>query len=200
MKTPQYDETIFTSYAALPDTASFTSFFNPDAYVAAGYVDYDTYKKNQDSGKAELEEKKVDVFPPFQLPDTDGQTFHSDSLNKGLILVDFWYRSCYPCLKAMPVLESLHQKYKDKGLVVLGINSFDTSAVEIRTFMKARQANYTALLDIDKRLTHELRITGFPRVFLIDAASKKVLFYQAGYSDETEGKLEPIISQILGGE
>ena len=141
MATPQYDETLFAEVASLPDTATFASFFNLDNYIREGYIDYETYKASKKEQRPALKVKTDDVFPAFHLSNTNLHTVHSDSLNTGLLLIDFWYRSCYPCLKAMPVLENLHQKYKDKGLLVIGINARDTSVVEVGDFMKARQVN-----------------------------------------------------------
>lgn len=197
MATPQYDETLFAEVASLPDTATFASFFNLDNYIREGYIDYETYKASKKEQRPALKVKTHDVFPAFHLSNTNLHTVHSDSLNTGLLLIDFWYRSCYPCLKAMPVLENLHQKYKDKGLLVIGINARDTSVVEVGDFMKARQVNYLALMDSNGTFAKELTITGFPTIFLVDAASKKILFYQNGYSDKMEVLLETMISERL---
>ncbi len=197
MATPQYDETLFTEFTSLPDTATFASFFNLDSYTSAGYIDYEAYKASKKEQRPSLKAKTDDVFPAFHLSDTDLHMVHSDSVKTGLLLIDFWYRSCYPCLKAMPALENLHQKYKDKGLLVVGINARDASAVEVKDFMKARQANYLALMDSNGTFAKELTITGFPTIFLVDAASKKVLFHQSGYSDKTEALLETMISELL---
>ncbi|MCD8187008.1 MAG: TlpA family protein disulfide reductase [Rikenellaceae bacterium] len=43
--------------------------------------------------------------------------------DKKLILLDFWASWCGPCIKEMPLIAGLHEKYKDQGLVVIGISS-----------------------------------------------------------------------------
>ena len=52
-------------------------------------------------------------------------------------------------------------------------------------------------MDSNGTFAKELTITGFPTIFLVDAASKKILFYQNGYSDKMEVLLETMISERL---
>ena len=41
------------------------------------------------------------------------------------MLLDFWATWCTFCIKTMPRLNALHQKYKDRGLVIIGLNEFE---------------------------------------------------------------------------
>lgn len=198
MATPQYEEFHFSDFMPLPDTSAFKSYFDLDKYIQLDYQDYDQYKEKQGSTPPALAIQTGDIFPAFTLPDIQGITWHSDSLKSGLILLDFWYRSCYPCLKAMPVMESLHQKYGAQGLLVMGVNAKDPSTSELKTFLKSRKVSYNSLMDEKSTFAKRLSITGYPTLFLIDAASKKVLFAQGGYSDETEAALEALIKTQLG--
>ena len=198
MATPQYEEFYYSDFMSLPDTSTFKSYFDLEKYIQLDYQDYDQYKEKQGSTPPALAAQKGDIFPTFTLPDIQGATWHSDSLKSGLILLDFWYRSCYPCLKAMPVMESLHQKYGAQGLLVLGVNAKDPSASELKTFLKSRKVRYNSLMDEKSAFAKRLSITGFPTLFLIDAATKKVLFAQGGYSDQTEAELEALIKTQLG--
>lgn len=56
----------------------------------------------------------------WKLPVFQGDSLALSSLRGKTVLLDFWYQGCYPCVKAIPFLESMHQKYKAQGLVVLG--------------------------------------------------------------------------------
>ncbi|MFO0615022.1 MAG: TlpA disulfide reductase family protein [Polyangiaceae bacterium] len=61
--------------------------------------------------------------PEFTLDSIDGeQVSLSDFHGKNVVILDFWETTCDPCLKEMPHLVKLYEKYKDRGLVVLAVS------------------------------------------------------------------------------
>ena len=46
----------------------------------------------------------------------------SEHLGQQVVLLDFWATFCKPCLRAMPELEKLYQKHRQRGLLVLGVS------------------------------------------------------------------------------
>lgn len=197
MASPQYEEAYFSDISPLPDSAGFLSFFDVNALKKAGYIDYAHYKAQKSAPQQVIAAKTGDTFPDFQLPTADNRPIRSDSLTKGLLLFDFWYRSCYPCLKALPVLQHLHEKYADKGLTVLGINPIDPSFGEVKQFLTERKVTYSTLMDPDRKLAQKLAFNGYPTIFLVDAATKKILFMQNGYSEDSESVLENQMKEYM---
>jgi thiol-disulfide isomerase/thioredoxin len=61
------------------------------------------------------------------------------------LIVNFWARWCAPCRVEIPELALTQEKYRKRGLVVLGIGLED-KAESVRDFMKAYEMNYTVLL------------------------------------------------------
>lgn len=63
-----------------------------------------------------------DIAPDIKLPDTSGKWLPLSTIQSKLILVDFWAVWCYPCVKSMPELIELHNKYHHKGLTIYAVS------------------------------------------------------------------------------
>ena len=61
--------------------------------------------------------------PPLVLKDTKGVPVKLSDYRGRVILLNFWYSTCFPCRMETPDLIALYQAYKERGLVVLGINT-----------------------------------------------------------------------------
>ena len=169
-----------------------------------------TLKKDQLSSKSIPSYIKLQEYVPYKKPellpvDAIAPEWSLNSLNdniiklddyKGqLVLIDFFYKSCYPCLLAIPALQSLHEKYYDQGLRVVGIDPVDKKEDGLDEFLSKHGVTYTILLG-NKELAKEYRVSGYPTLYLIDKKGK-ILFRQSGYGEGTEEKIEEIIKQHL---
>ncbi len=195
LQSPQYLENKFSPIYPLPDSVKFNHLFNLDSLLAHGYILEDYNAKQTPTPLPLITEGKH--LPEFFLPNLNSEIVNSTQFKDGIILLDFWYRSCYPCLKALPGIERLHQKYEDKGLTVLGINSTDKDPIKLKKFLVEREITYTTLLDSDKEFVKKLNVAGFPTMLIVDAATKKVLYVHEGYGDETEQKLNDKVESFL---
>jgi len=61
--------------------------------------------------------------PPLVLKDTKGVPVKLSDYRGRVVLLNFWYSTCFPCRMETPDLIALYQAYKERGLVVLGINT-----------------------------------------------------------------------------
>lgn len=135
------------------------------------------------------------IAPPWELGSLTGEKVSLQNLKGKLVLIDFFYKSCYPCMLALPGLQSLHEKYKNKGLKIIGIDPYDKEEDDISSFLKKRGVTYTVLLE-GGETAKNYRVSGYPTLFLIDR-NGKIVFIQEGYGDETDKKLEEIILKYL---
>lgn len=87
------------------------------------------------------------VYPmtvDFSLPDLHGNQIDSDSWRDQTILLNFWATWCAPCLKEMPLLNELNDRYAADDLKVVGISLDDEKLT--REFLDRLNVDYTILL------------------------------------------------------
>lgn len=135
------------------------------------------------------------VAPDWKFTSLTGEEVQLSELPGQLVLIDFFYKSCMPCMQALPILESLHQKYKDKGLTVVGLDPYDDNADNLAEFLAKRDITYTVVYG-DKETPNAYHVDGFPTMFLIDQDGK-IINIQIGYGPGVEQELEKIILDHL---
>ena len=110
-------------------------------------------------------------------------------------MLDFFYKGCGPCMLSLPALEKLHEKYKDKGFALIGIDTYDKKGDGIEEFLIKRGVTYPILLgghDVSK----EYHVYAAPTMFFIDKDGK-IITTQVGYGEKLDDELEKIILEHL---
>jgi thiol-disulfide isomerase/thioredoxin len=183
----QFESDILNHYVIdhLPNDEYLTLNSIPSGYKIKDYVPYN---------RPELL-KKDTLAPEWELPSLTDEMVSLDDLRGKLVLIDFFYKSCYPCMQALPALQALHMKYKDQGLIIVGIDPYDKKEDDIAAFLAKRGVSYTVLLE-GKDVAKEYRVSGYPTIFLIDKTGK-IIFTQVGYGKGTEETLEEVIRENL---
>ncbi len=133
--------------------------------------------------------------PDWTLMSVDGKLVSLNDFKGQLVLIDFFYTSCYPCLKALPVLQEFSRKYESKGLVVIGIDPIDSSGYSIKHFISKRGIDYTVVLD-NKEIAKLYHISAYPTMYLVDKKGK-IIFSHLGFGNETKAILEKVITDHL---
>ena len=82
-----------------------------------------------------------------------------------VVYLDFWASWCGPCRKSFPWLNSMQEKYKDKGLVVIGIN-LDTDINTAKQFIKNVPANFLLYSDPGSELAKKYKLIGMPSSYV----------------------------------
>jgi cytochrome c biogenesis protein CcmG, thiol:disulfide interchange protein DsbE len=95
-------------------------------------------------------------------PDTDGKP----------MIVEFWATWCPPCRESIPHLNEIYAKYKDKGLLVVGIT--DEDRAKILKFEKEVPIEYSVGLDNGGKYAKPFGIQGIPHAVLVDKSGKVV--------------------------
>ncbi len=84
-----------------------------------------------------------------------------------VVLVNFWASWCVECRKESDALEKVWRQYKDRGLVVLGVDYLDTEPAAVK-YLQSYDTSYAIGDDIQERISRAYKITGVPESFFID--------------------------------
>ncbi len=88
------------------------------------------------------------------------------------LLLEFWATWCPPCRQSIPHLNEIFAKYKDRGLMVVGVTDEDDAT--IRRFQKGVPMDYPVATDKDGRLSEKMGVDGIPTAFLVNKAGEIV--------------------------
>ena len=140
-----------------------------------------------------------------QLPPLDGavQWLNSPALDaqalKGkVVLVDFWTYSCINCLRTLPYVKAWAEKYRDQGLVVIGVHApefaFERDVSNVTKAMKELGINYPVAIDNDYKIWRAFNNEYWPAHYFADAQGR-IRYHHFGEGDYAES--ERVIQQLL---
>lgn len=144
--------------------------------------------------------------PYFILPTWDGNTLRSTSLKGKVVVLEFFQTWCPDCQKSGVELEKLYQKYKDRGVVVVGISHDREKSAVVAPYLKKYNLTYPVLLgDISVVLNYIPGVTpqspkfNIPYVVLIDREGNIDGRFQQGHEKEATDieQLEERIKKLL---
>lgn len=116
------------------------------------------------------------IAPNFKAQTPEGKELSLYDLRGHIVLLDFWASWCGPCMAEMPNVKEIYKKYHDKGLEILGV-SLDSKK---DAWVKAIQQNelnwnhVSTLSKFDCPIAKRFRVTGIPRMYILDQEGKIV--------------------------
>lgn len=136
--------------------------------------------------------KKRDLAPNFSLKDIRGKDIKLPDYKDKHILLTFWASWCGPCVKEIPTLLKIKEKYPSDKLEIISINLDDDST----SFSKAVQKYKMEWVHIfgDKSLRDTYGVMGIPEVFLINKLGE--IIYKRGQEKDFDFKL-PVLNNLL---
>ena len=134
--------------------------------------------------------------PDWELKASDGRTVTLKSLRGKVVLLDFWATWCGPCKMAMPGLQKLHEKFKDKPVAVFGVNCRERDQrADPMAYIREKKFTYEQLLKGDAT-AQAYRVNGIPSLFLI-GPDGKILWSGSGFNPQIETMLAQMIENAL---
>jgi thiol-disulfide isomerase/thioredoxin len=105
------------------------------------------------------------------------------NLRGKVVLVDFWTYGCVNCVNTLPHLTALYAKYRDRGLVVVGVHTpefpFERSASNVQAALKRHGIIYPVAQDNESKTWDAYGNQYWPAQYIVDQ-SGKIVFQHAG--------------------
>lgn len=126
--------------------------------------------------------KAMDV----EFVDFKGKTVKLSDFKGQWVVVNLWATWCPPCVVEMPELVFFHEKYKDKGAIVLGVNYENIPTDKIQTFADELMISFPLVrfkdIDLNKNVTPFGPLRGLPSTYMV-APNGEVVAGRAGMVD-----------------
>lgn len=134
----------------------------------------------------------------FELTTIDGRKVKLFELRGKTVLMEFWATWCVPCVKLVPVLNRLYEKYRAQGLEILYISTDnEADRPKVAPFVKEHKVAFPVLFD--NKIQDLYNVSGLPTIIFIDGEGK-IRYRDVGFGDESARKYETIITELLVGK
>lgn len=134
--------------------------------------------------------------PDFTLTLSDGRVVRLSDFRGQPVVINFWASWCGPCRLEAPALEEAHVRYKDQGVVILGINLWD-SEEGAAEFRKIYGQTYPSGPDPRGTIAIEYGVSGIPETFFITPDGHIAAKFVGPLPMET---METLLVEMLGDE
>nr|WKF58508.1 Protein DipZ [Paraburkholderia busanensis] len=115
-----------------------------------------------------------------------------------VVLVDFWTYSCINCLRSLPYVKAWAQKYKDQGLVVIGVHApefaFERNVDNVKKAVHDLGVDYPVAIDNNYAIWRSLNNQYWPAHYFVDGKGQ-IRYHHFGEGDYAES--EKVIQQLL---
>jgi thiol-disulfide isomerase/thioredoxin len=130
----------------------------------------------------------------------DNQPLTPERLRGKVVLVDFWTYSCINCIRTYPFLRSMHEKYADNGLVIVGVHTpefeFEKNPENVGREIAKNGLRYPIALDPDYKTWNAYANHYWPAGYLFDAEGRlrRTHVGEGGY-EETEEAIRSLLEE-----
>lgn len=139
-----------------------------------------------------------EVAPDFSWKDNSGKVVKLSDLKGKVVLLDFWATWCGPCRMTIPHVEAIYEKYKDKGVVVIGINLDTGDLSNVQQFINEQGMKYLVVTDPNSQVAGLYGVNSIPRFFLIDKngrIAKMIIGYDPNMEDVLSKEIDKLLSE-----
>jgi cytochrome c biogenesis protein CcdA/thiol-disulfide isomerase/thioredoxin len=156
---------------------------------------------------ASADASKLDLPVEGALPDLSGAVTWLNSppldaaaLKGKVVLVDFWTYSCINCLRTIPYVRAWAEKYKDQGLVVIGVHApefaFEKDVDNVKMAIADLKITYPVAIDNNYAIWRGFNNNFWPAHYFIDAKGQiRHHHFGEGAYDESERVIQQLLNE-----
>ncbi len=137
----------------------------------------------------------LDKILHASIPLARGDTIKLSQQKSQLIILDFWYRRCPPCIKLMPEINKLYKEYRDEGVLVIGINDRDTKN-SVHQLHKLKGYSYPTSYKNSINFSQVTGVSAYPTTIILNKDGQVIKSF-VGYSRLVSYKIKKIIEAEL---
>jgi RNA polymerase sigma-70 factor (ECF subfamily) len=131
--------------------------------------------------------------PDWSTTDLEGKPHALKDYRGKVVILDFWYRQCYWCVQAMPQVKAIATHFKDRPVVVLGMNT-DPKEEDARFVVEKMGLNYVNLKGTT--LLEKYKVQVFPTLIVIDGEGV-IREVHTGYSRTLKEEVVKTVEELL---
>lgn len=134
-----------------------------------------------------------------------GQWFNSEPLSmkelRGkVVLVDFWTYTCINCIRTLPYIKEWNEKYKDHGLIIVGVHTpefeFEKNPENVKKALKDFDITYPVMQDNEYKTWQAYANHYWPAKYMVDKNGKiRYTHFGEGDYDETEAMIQTLLAE-----
>jgi thiol-disulfide isomerase/thioredoxin len=133
----------------------------------------------------------------------NSQPLTADQLKGKVVLIDFWTYSCINCLRTLPYVRAWAEKYKDSGLVVIGVHTpefpFEKDLSNVQKAVRDLGISYPVALDNNYRIWTAFGNEYWPAHYFIDVNGKvRYHHFGEGEYDQSEQWIQELLKERTG--
>jgi cytochrome c biogenesis protein CcmG/thiol:disulfide interchange protein DsbE len=111
--------------------------------------------------------------PDFTLAQLDGPPVTLSKLRGQVVVINFWASWCAECHTEQSALNDTWQRFRDSGVVVVGVN-FQDASDDARDYVRTAGVSYPVVDDSDSRTALAFGVRGIPETFIVDQSGRTV--------------------------
>jgi len=150
------------------------------AYLQLRKMTEDEKKMMMEMPSSDYENKMIgEKAPEFEVKDIYGNSFSSEKLKGKIVVLNFWFIKCKPCVDEIPELNNVYRNFQSDTNIVFISTTFDKQD-KVESFLHGNPINYNVVANANE-MCDLFNITAFPTNIVIDAEGNYCSFLSGGF-------------------